>query len=649
MKAVKILVVLFVVYVAIVALFESLLGYFQPQAPGTLVITTMDADGAPHERVLSELESDGKVYVAVNHWPRAWYRRLQDQPNVRVARGDQTGDYVAAVVDGDEHDQVAADNPTGMVFRILTGFPPRYFVRLDPVATALGEVVETAQGTVRGSVTEDGSVASFKGVPYAAPPVGALRWQPPAEPAAWEGERDATEFGAACHQALGAGEGFYAQPPLDESEDCLTLNVWAPAEPSDVGHPVMVWIHGGGFGLGTGSLPLYDGEALARAGVVLVTINYRLGVLGFFAHPALTAESADGASGNQGLHDQVAALEWVRDNIAAFGGNPGNVTIFGESAGSISVCYLAATPLAEGLFQKAIGQSGGCFARHASLDSAEGVVVDAAIPNQLAGSGHEIGTGLAAALGVEGDGPDAADALRELDAAAMIRTLQEAEVVAPWRSIFVDGHMFPDQMRRLMEARTGVDYIVGATADEGSALFMGMPEPPREEWEEGVRAAQGEHAALFLAAYAEDAAASTATATQNMMGDALFNWEMRSWARLATAAGGKAYLYVFSHAPEMPEYGRSLGAFHGSEIAYVFGNRFDDAEGLWGEDDAKLSALVQAYWVNFAKAGDPNGEGLPTWPAYGDDDLTFELDGDPRPLPGFRDAKLNAHEAALAF
>lgn len=645
MKALKMLVILVVAYVVVVTLFETLLGYFQPQAPGTVVITTFGADGVAHDRVVSALESGGNMYVAVNHWPRAWYRRLRDNQMVHVTRDGETGEYTAVVVEGEEHDQVARDNPTGIVFRILTGFPPRYFVRFDSNVPPLGEVVETAHGAVRGALTQDGTVLAYKGVPFAAPPVGELRWKQPVPPAPWDGERDATKLGATCHQTAGADEGFFAQPDFPESEDCLFLNVWAPAGDADAGNPVMVWIHGGGFVVGTSSLPVYDGEALARAGVVVVSVNYRLGLLGFFAHPGLTAESPNGASGNQGLHDQVAALQWVRDNIAAFGGDPGNVTIFGESAGSISVCYLAATPLADGLFQKAIGQSGGCFARHASLDSTEGVVVDTAVANQLSGSGHEIGLRLAEALGAEGEGAEAIAALREQDAATMIRSLQEAEVVAPWRSIFVDGYMFPDQMRRLMEGKIGVDFIVGSTADEGTALFMGVPELPLEDWQEGVRAAQGENADLFLAAYADDAATSTARATQNMMGDALFTWEMRTWARLATAAGSRAYLYLFNHAPEVEEYGRSLGAYHASEIAYVFGNGSD----LWGDEDRQLSALMRAYWVNFATSGDPNGDGLPMWPAYGEDDVTFELDADPQPVAGFRNAKLDAHEAALAF
>ena len=555
-----------------------------------------------------------------------------------------------------------------------------------PPPPPLGEVVATANGDVRGAYTDDdNTVLAFKGIPFAAPPVGDLRWKPPMAAASWQGERDATAYSKACVQPSST-EGFYAQGPIPQSEDCLYLNVWAPAGNSDAKTPVMVWIHGGGFVQGTGNMPLYDGESLARAGVVLVSVNYRLGLLGFLAHPALSAESAHGASGNQGIHDQIAALEWVRDNIASFGGDPGNVTIFGESAGSMSVCYLTATPLAKGLFQKAIGQSGGCFAKHASLTSDEGVVPDSAIPGQLAGSGHAIGLAVAEALGAEGEGPEAIAALRQLDAEAMIATLAEAQVGAPWRSIFVDGHLFPDQMRRLTEQGMGsqVDVVVGSTADEGTTLFMGMPEPSFDEWAEQVRQSMGEHGDAFIDAYREDAAESVLTAQQQMRSDAIFAWEMRTWARLATAAGKNAWLYVFDHAPPVPNYGRSLGAFHAAEIAYAFGNRFDfgadseqaaaeeetasdgaDAmeesasagdeaeapapEAAWDGSDERVVELTQGYWVNFAKKGDPNGPGLPQWPRYDADDIAMEISTEPAQRPGFRKAKLDLHDANSSF
>ena len=557
-------------------------------------------------------------------------------------------------------------------------------------AALVGEVVATANGDVRGAYAADNAVLAFKGIPFAAPPVGELRWKPPAAPASWEGERDATAFSKACVQPSST-EGFYAQGPIPQSEDCLYLNVWAPAGASDAKVPVMVWIHGGGFVQGTGGMPLYDGEALARAGVVLVSVNYRLGLLGFLAHPALSAESAHGASGNQGIKDQIAALEWVRDNIASFGGDPANVTIFGESAGSMSVCYLTATPLAKGLFQKAIGQSGGCFAKHASLDSDEGLAPDSTLPGQLSGAGHAVGLAVAEALGAPGDGPEALAALRELDAEAMLATLAEAEVSAPWRSIFVDGHLFPQQMRNLVEQGLGsqVDALVGSTADEGTTLFMGMPELAFDDWAEQVRQSMGENGDAFIDAYREDAAQSVTTAQQQMLSDAIFAWEMRTWARLATAAGRTAWLYVFDHAPPVPEYGRTLGAFHAAEIAYAFGNRFDfgaadgatsseetagDAaeeaadeageevaeaaeeesaaaapEAVWDASDESVSALTQGYWVNFAKTGDPNGAGLAAWPRYDEQDMAMEISAEPKPIAGYRKAKLDLHDAQQSF
>ena len=524
---------------------------------------------------------------------------------------------------------------------------------VEPPAPALSTTLATTNGVLRGASTEDGAVLAFKGIPYAAPPVGELRWKLPVAAASWEGERDATELPPACLQPP-PQEGFYSAEPMPENEDCLYLNVWTGASRADEQRPVMVWIHGGAFVMGASRTPVYDGERLAREGVVLVSVNYRLGLLGFFAHPALTAESPHGASGNQGLHDQIAALQWVRDNIAAFGGNPDNVTIFGESAGSMSVCYLTATPLAAGLFQKAIAQSGGCFDRHATLTEASGSVDSTALPGTLTGGGHDIGLGLASALGVEGEGPEALAALRAQDAKALIVALAESGVAAPWRSIFVDGHMFEDQMRALFESKRAnqVDAIVGSTADEGTTLFMGFPEMDYDGWSEAVSNDVGdEHAPAFLAAYEAIANESPKTAYEQFLSDRMFAWAMRTWARLADTAGTRAWLYLFSHAPPLAEYGRSLGAFHAAEIAYAFGNSSGfgmmDSE-AWDASDEAVTRLSMGYWVNFAKTGDPNGEGLPPWPAYQTaQDEALEIDAEPSVHAGLRKARLDAYDALL--
>ena len=535
--------------------------------------------------------------------------------------------------------------------------PPAPEAPPEPQAQApapLAATLATANGVLRGSPSEDGAVLAFKGIPYAAPPVGALRWKPPVPATPWEGERDATELPPACLQPPPFG-GFYDEgEPMPEAEDCLYLNVWTGAGHAEAGRPVMVWIHGGGFIAGAARTPLYDGERLAREGVVLVTVNYRLGLLGFFAHPALTAESPHGASGNQGLYDQIAALQWVQDNIAAFGGDPGNVTIFGESAGSISVCYLTATPLAAGLFQKAIAQSGGCFDRHATLAGDAGADVPGAPPGTLTGNGHDIGVGLAQALGVEDAGAEGLAALRARDGKALIVALGESGVSAPWRSIFVDGHMFPSQMRALFESGRAnpVDVIVGSTADEGTTLYMEFPETDHDVWAAEVRGMVGEaQAPAFLAAYGPIAEESTKTARQQMLSDRVFSWEMRTWARLADATGTRAWLYLFDHAPPLEEYGRSLGAFHAAEIAYVFGNtsgfRFD--RDAWNADDDAVTRLMMAYWVGFATAGDPNGDGLPAWPEYEtarDEGLT--VSATPTVQVGLLKARLDAYDALLA-
>ncbi|MEM7019755.1 MAG: carboxylesterase family protein, partial [Pseudomonadota bacterium] len=369
-------------------------------------------------------------------------------------------------------------------------------VQAQSAPAQLPETISVSGGQARGMrIGDDQAILTFKGIPYAAPPIGEQRWAPPQPVAAWEGVKDTQKFSPDCLQAPSV-EGFYSPAETEQSEDCLYLNVWTGAKTADENRPVMVWIHGGAFIQGSGSNSRYDGEQFARSGVVLVTINYRLGLTGFFAHPALTAASPNKASGNYGLLDQIAALQWIKENIKAFGGDPNNVTIFGESAGSISVCYMVTTPLAKGLFHKAIGQSGGCFARHASLTSAEGVIVDTGLANQMNESGHAIGLRLAETLGVSGEEPAALEALRAMDAKEMVRKLHEAKVMAPWRSIFVDGYVYPDQMRTLYTSGqcSQVDSIVGSTSEEGSTLWMTLPEMDFAAWQESVTQTKGRHA-----------------------------------------------------------------------------------------------------------------------------------------------------------
>jgi para-nitrobenzyl esterase len=474
-------------------------------------------------------------------------------------------------------------------------------VGLMPAALRGEEALSVEGGKIRGA-SDDAGVRSYKGIPFAAPPVGKLRWQPPQPLVAWDGTRDCTQFGAVCPQLPYPAGSMYVQKPQPQSEDCLFLNVWTAAKSAAERRPVLVWIHGGALTRGSGSIPPYDGTSLARKGAVVVTINYRLGPLGFFAHPALSKESDHGSSGNYGMLDQIAALEWVKRNIAHFGGDPARVTIFGESAGSWSVCYLVASPLAKGLFHGAIGQSGGAFAPMAFLkDEKHGVP-----------SAEKVGERLVKELGCD-TAEDPAAALRAKTPDELLAAAEKTGVrIRP----NVDGWVLPDEVYAIFTVgkQNHVPVIVGSTADEGTTLAAGLLPKTKEAYEAAARTKYGALADEFLAVYP---AATDADVRQSFLAsvrDEWFTWEMRTWARLAERSGNAAYQYFFSHVPPSPNKAQN-GAYHAAEILYVFDN-LPKVDWPFSIEDRELAEDVSSAWVRFAATGDPNGGDLPLWTSY---------------------------------
>jgi para-nitrobenzyl esterase len=459
------------------------------------------------------------------------------------------------------------------------------FLAALPLVAAISDPVKTDAGQISGVAGTSPEVRVYKGIPYAAPPVADLRWRTPKTPATWDGVRKADHFSSTCMQTgYPAGSPYVSTDADNISEDCLYLNVWTAANTPKERRPVMVWIHGGALTRGSGSTSLYDGENFAKKGVVLVTINYRLGVFGYFAHPELSKESDRNASGNYGFLDQVAALEWVHRNIEKFGGDPKRVTIFGESAGSWSVNALVASPLAKGLFQRAIGESGADFNRVESLADAEK-------------------TGLKFADSVHAN--SIAD-LRSRPAAELLKAERGA-------SANVDGYFLPTDVYTIFSngKQNDVPILIGSNANEGTAFTPASVKA--EGFKALAKSRYGDRADDYLKIYPASNDEQAHISAAEAMRDQTFGWEMRTWARLQTKTGkSKVYLYYFSHVPPGP-FGTKLGAYHASEIAYVFGNL---PTTLAQEDDRKLSAVMQSYWVNFATAGDPNGKGVPKWPSY---------------------------------
>ena len=480
----------------------------------------------------------------------------------------------------------------------------------QPSDPAIQAVV--AQGVLVGR--EADGITAFKGVPYAEAPIGPLRWRMPQPAPHWEGQREAGEVGAICIQPPANGDPGVGPPPM--SEDCLNLNVWAPSERAGP-LPVMVWIHGGGLNNGSGTAALYDGRRLAGRGVVVVTVNYRLGRLGFFAHPALRDTAADGddARGNFGIADLVASLEWVRDNIAAFGGDPANVTIFGESAGGAAVTRLMIAPQARGLFHRAVVQSG--LGREQGTPS---------FIRRADGGPSLEDRGVLFALSTGLPLNASAEDLRALPAEAM---LTPAPSFYGGDLLVIDGRMVADEVANAFAAgrQAPVPFIIGTN----SAEFWWMKATDRSPYGQTDDAlTRSEFAALIQAYGGEDAY------NGNALSDFIFNEPARHLARLHARAGHPTYLYRFDVVPDPNPEPQHEGATHASERPYVF-DTLSTTGWPMGERDQAASTAMADYWTTFARSGDPNGVGRPQWPEFGrarDQLLEFTNDGPvAKPVP----------------
>jgi para-nitrobenzyl esterase len=460
--------------------------------------------------------------------------------------------------------------------------------------------VKTEQGKAQGKTINDGKVRAFLGLPYAAPPVGVLRWKAPQPPAKWKGERDATKYASHCAQGRVFDDMVFQDGVA--SEDCLFLNVYAPANAAQKSKlPVMFWIHGGGYSGGASSEPRHNGDFLPLKGVVLVTINYRLGVFGFLATDEM-AKEANGAAGNYGLLDMVSALEWVKANIQKFGGDPNNVTIFGESAGSFAVSTLMASPAARGLFHKAIGESGAAFSE--LLPTASLAVSEKANAEWMASLGAPTLAGLRA-LSTE----------KILEGAGMKG--------APWFSPVIDGKLLTEPVPATYAAgkQAHVPLLAGWNRDEGGSEDM-----TAEKWKLQAAKLYQEHAAEFLKVYPGDTDEQALRSSADHNGDSFIAFGTWKWLEAHRKTGDSpVYRYHFE-LPALPsKYHPGTAAFHSDDIEYVFGTLDTRPGETVRPEDRKLSDEMMDYWTNFARTGDPNGPGLPTWPKYDKDDSLIHL------------------------
>lgn len=451
------------------------------------------------------------------------------------------------------------------------------------------EKVQVDGGWIQGTV--ENNLTIFRGIPFAAPPVGDLRWRAPQLVEKWDNVKLATKFAPSPIQA--------GSPAGGKSEDCLYLNVWTPAKSISEKLPVLVWIYGGGFSAGSTAEPWYDGENLAKKGVVFVSIAYRVGSLGFLTHPELSAESPDQVSGNYGLLDQIAGLKWIQKNIAAFGGDPNRVTIFGESAGGISVSMLCASPLAKGLFRGAISQSGGSF----------GPTRPTMYP----------GENMKTLKQAESEGKEYVRKAR-VTSIADLRKLNTERLPMEWGMgsawPIIDGYVLPDDQFKLYQSGkyNDVPVLIGYNSDEGLSF---LPGKTPKEFIEAVELRYGKFAKKLLKAYplGENFIPKTA---RNLTRDAAFGWHNWTWARLQSETGkSKVYYYYFDQHPDYsensPEFGH--GSPHAQDVSYVF-QHIDSVNPQITKSDLEISKAMGNYWINFTKYGNPNGEGIPFWPAF---------------------------------
>jgi para-nitrobenzyl esterase len=491
-------------------------------------------------------------------------------------------------------------------------FPVLLLLNTTCTSHELGTIIITEGGKVEG-IVEDG-ITVFRGIPFAAPPVGDLRWKAPQPVKKWEGILKTDKFAPACPQMY--------MDPGETSEDCLYLNIWTPAKLTNEKLPVMVWIHGGGFALGSTSSPGYSGENLAKMGVIFVSIAYRIGPLGFMAHPELTAESENHVSGNYGLLDQIAGLNWVQRNIEAFGGDPAKVTIFGESAGAISVSMLCASPLTAGLFRGAISESGGSFAPVCEK-SEKGDCI------QLLSEAEKLGLEFMSRMG--------AGSLAELRNIPPEKWQDDplSRMGGFWP--VVDNYVITDDQYKLYQSGkyNDVNVIIGTNSDEGSMFLVGSNVPP-EQYIQNVKSRFGPVAEKILEVYPVDPVTGTYRPLADLFRETAFAWPSWTWARLQTQTGkSKVFVYYFDQSDaesifhNVPE-----GASHGSEIAYVFRHLEQNPSSKPTDEQKALSEIMSKYWTNFAKHGDPNGAGLPVWPVFKDGEETvMQMKGNPHTIP----------------